>query len=348
MIRDPALRFWVDYVEAEGGLCEHDTETAQLVLPAELQRMHKLPEALTATSDPDVAHDEGAVLFAVGHPALDAAAARVLAHGDVGRAFFAWPYAPPPVRTTLLDRARATIAIDHGRIDPSHDPVPVYYPLLRVGVLVTYTLDDLFQEREEVWIDGSTAQVVPKAVERSLRSQAILSQSENGAVLRSADLARAVAAAHAALDSRASIRSAELERQAQSDLGDEQKRAQEYYDAVLATLEQRRSGALPERRELLDAQAEATQFERARRLREIAAKFESSRTIAPYRLNLLYVPALAFAVEVRRGERRYPLLLHWLLAPACFAPLRCPTCDAAELLVAGRSQLGCRRCLASS
>jgi hypothetical protein len=344
MIRDPALRFWVDYVEAEGGLCEHDAETAQLILPSALQRAHKLPEALTATSDPDVAQDEGAVLFAIGHPALDAAAARVLAHGDVGRAFLAWPHSPPLVRATLLDRARAGIDVDHGRIDALRDPVPAYYPLLRVGVLVTYTLDDRFQECEEVWIDGCTAQVVPKAVARSLQSQAMFSQPENGAPLREAKFARAVAAAHRALESRASFRAAELERQALLSLGDEQTRAQEYYDAVLTTLEHRRSTALPERRELLEAQAEATQLERRRRLREIAAKFEASRTIVPYRLNLLFVPALAFGVEVRRGERRYPLTLHWLITPACFAPLSCPACKAAEQLVAGRTQLGCRRC----
>src|ERR1039457_3984134 len=48
--------------------------------------------------------------------------------------------------------------------------------------------------------------------------------------------------------------------------------------------------------------------------------------------------------KVRRGERRYPLTLHWLITPACFAPLSCPACKAAEQLVAGRSQLGCRRC----
>jgi hypothetical protein len=344
MIRDPALRFWIDYVEAEGGLCEHDAETAQLILPAALQRALGLPEALTATSDPDVAQDEGAVLLTVGHPALDAAAARVLAHGDVGRAYLAWPHSVLPSRATLLAHARNGIDIDHGRIDPLRDPVAVYYPVLRVGVLVTYMLDDRFQECEEAWVDGCSALVVPREVVRAVQSQTALSRPENGGPVVRGDLARAVAAAHAALDGRAAIRAAALERQARLGLGDEQARARGYYDAVLATLQQRREAASPERRLLLDAQAQATQLECRRRLREIAAKFEASRTIAPYRLNLLFVPALAFAVEVRRGERRYPLTLHWLISAACFAPLRCVTCDAAEQLVAGRTQLGCRRC----
>jgi hypothetical protein len=65
----------------------------------------------------------------------------------------------------------------------------------------------------------------------------------------------------------------------------------------------------------------AASAERRRRLREIAAKFESSRTIVPYRLNLMFVPALAFAVDVRRGERRYPFHLRWLPAAGCFGPL---------------------------
>jgi hypothetical protein len=113
-----------------------------------------------------------------------------------------------------------------------------------------------------------------------------------------------VAAAHAVIDERAARRALPLERQAHL-------------------------GLPPERRPLIEARAEATQLERRRRLREIAAKFESSRTLAPYRLNLMFAPALAFAV-------------------GCFAPLCCPHCDAAEPLVAGRTQLGCRRCAAKA
>jgi superfamily II DNA/RNA helicase len=163
-----------------------------------------------------------------------------------------------------------------------------------------------------------------------------------------AELPRAVGAAHAAIDERAARRASALERQAHLGLRDEQQRAESYYGEVLAALEQRRAAAPPERRPLLEARAEATELERRRRLREIAAKFESSRSIAPYRLNLLFAPALAFAVDVRRGERRYPFTLHWLVAAGCFAQPCCPHCDALETLIAGRSQLGCRRCATSA
>jgi hypothetical protein len=346
MIRDPALRFWVDYVEAEGALCEAEAETAELILPLALQRAFGLPETLTVTSDPDVA-DDGALLLAIGHSALDAAAARVLERGDVGRAFLARPPSSRASRETLLAHARAAIGIDHGRIDAERDPVPVYYPLLRVGALVTYTLDDQFQECEDVWVDGCAGHVVSLGIVNAAWSNAVFAQRETGIPLVQPDLRRAVAAAHASLDERAARRALALERQAQLGLRDEQQRAESYYDEVLAALEQRRAAAPPERRPLLEARAEATELERHRRLREIAAKFDSSRTVAPYRLNLLFAPALAFAVDVRRGERRYPFMLHWLVASGCFAPLRCPNCDAVEPLVAGRTQLGCRRCAAS-
>jgi hypothetical protein len=348
MIRDPALRFWVEYAQAEGALCEAEAETAELILPSALQRAFGLPEALTVTSDPDVAEHDGALLLAIGHPALDAAAARVLGRGDVGRAFLAWPPSSRASREALLAHARAAIAIDHGRIDAERDPVPVYYPLLRVGALVTYMLDDQFQECEDVWVDGCAGRVVSRGIVNAARSRAVTTQRETSIALVPPNLPRAVAAAHAALDERAARRASALERQAQLGLRDEQQRAESYYDEVLATLEQRRAAAPPERRPLLEARAEATELERRRRLREIAAKFESSRTIAPYRLNLLFAPALALAVDVRRGERRYPFLLHWLAAAGCFAPPRCPHCDALETLVAGRSQLGCRRCAASA
>jgi hypothetical protein len=348
MIRDPALRFWVEYAQAEGALCEAEAETAELILPSAMQHAFGLPETVTVTSDPDVAEEDGALLLSIGHPALDGAAARMLARGDVGRAFLPWPPSSRASRETLLANARAAIGIDHGRIDAERDPAPVYYPLLRVGALVTYTLDDRFQECEDIWVDGCSGQVVSRGIVNAARSHTVSSQPEGGVPLVPADLSRAVGAAHAAIDERAARRASALERQAHLGLRDEQLRAESYYDEVLAALEHRRTAAPPERRPLLEARAEATELERRRRLREIAAKFESSRSIAPYRLNLLFAPALAFTVDVRRGERRYPFSLHWLVAAGCFAQPCCPHCDALETLVAGRSQLGCRRCATSA
>jgi hypothetical protein len=349
MIRDPALRFWVEYAQAEGALCEAEAETAELILPSALQRAFGLPETVTVTSDPDVAEEDGAVLLSIGHAALDAAAARVLARGDIGRAFLPWPpQASRTSREALLAHARSAIGIDHGRIDAARDPVPVYYPLLRVGALVTYTLDDRYQECEELWVDGCVGHVLSAGIVRAVRSEHVSEQRQAGAPLVPPDLRRAVGAAHAAIDERAARRASALEREAHLGLRDEQQRAENYYDEVLAALEQRRAAAPAERRPLLAARAEATELERRRRLREIAAKFESSRSITPYRLNLLFAPALAFAVDVRRGERRYPFTLHWLFSAGCFAPLCCPNCNSFESLVAERTRLGCRRCAAGA
>jgi hypothetical protein len=77
---------------------------------------------------------------------------------------------------------------------------------------------------------------------------------------------------------------------------------------------------------------------------EIDRKF----ALPSYRLNVMFAPALAFAVNVRRGERRYPLTLHWLLAAGSFAMPRCPNCGAFETLFAGRTQLRCRQCAPSA
>ena len=59
----------------------------------------------------------------------------------------------------------------------------------------------------------------------------------------------------------------------------------------------------------------------------------------------MLTPALRFPVHVRRGERRYPLALTWLLQGARFTALRCPHCGQAAPLVAGREFLGCKVCL---
>ncbi|MFJ8000188.1 hypothetical protein ACIQ7D_24130 [Streptomyces sp. NPDC096310] len=56
---------------------------------------------------------------------------------------------------------------------------------------------------------------------------------------------------------------------------------------------------------------------------------------------------LRLALDVRRGEGRYPLDLDWLLPAGEFAPLRCPACDrSGAQLVAAKTHLGCARCLA--
>ncbi len=346
MIRDPALRFWLEYVASEGALYEHDAETAEVLLPRALQRALQLPEALAVTSDPDVAQAEEAVLLSAGHPALESATALVIQRGDVGRGYQPWRRSTAPPREALLAHARARIGIDHGRIDATRDPVPIYHPLLRVGALITYTLDERFSEREEVWVDGCAALPIADEIIRVVAAQPMLASTDFQAKATWPDLASATTAAHEALERRSLLRSNVFERAAQRGLADELARTATYYDGVLASIAQRRSRASPERASILTAQAEATERERLRRTHEIQAKFCASREIVPHRLHVVFVPALSFAVVVRRGEREYPLALTWLLTPARFAPLSCPRCGDDATLIAGRTELACRRCTA--
>ena len=50
-------------------------------------------------------------------------------------------------------------------------------------------------------------------------------------------------------------------------------------------------------------------------------------------------------VDVRRGDRRYPLTLDWLIALTRFADVACPGCGADERLVATKTGLGCAGCV---
>jgi hypothetical protein len=157
------LRFWLRYAESRGALVEDRGDGALVVLPDELQRALGLPEAVEVTSDPEAGRDEDRVVSLLpGHPVLERAAAAVLDQGDAGCAHVPWPEHPPPAPATLLERARESFTVDHGRIDPAGPPAAVYTPVLRVGALVTYTaLDQRFREHEEVWVDGRTGLPLP-------------------------------------------------------------------------------------------------------------------------------------------------------------------------------------------
>jgi hypothetical protein len=246
-----------------------------------------------------------------------------------------------------LAHARGAIGIDHGRIDPTRDSVPIHHPLLRVGALVTYTLDDRFTEREEIWVDVAAELPVEDAVRAVIVAQALHVKPDAAACGASEirpDLARAATIAHTVLDERAARRAQAFASQAQGALREERSRVEAYYDATLKSIAKRRDAVAEDRRNTLDAQTDVVEKERRRRLHEIEAKFQPVWEIKPFRLHLVLVPALALTVDIRRGERRYPLALHWLLPASRFMPLRCPACRANETLVAGRFQLGCRQC----
>ncbi|MGH8899822.1 MAG: hypothetical protein ACRDZ4_23015, partial [Egibacteraceae bacterium] len=339
---DPGLRFWLRYAEHSGGLCEAGDDVALAVLPAGLQAALDLPEEVAVTADPDVAREDGALLLVPGHPALDRAAADTLDGGDAGHAFLPWPAPTRPATEVLLTRARERFRVAHGRVDPDGDPDCVYAPLLRVGMLVTYalSLDHRFQEREEVWVDARTGLPLDDAARRALESWALLATPDADHPPLDVDLSQAIPRAHACLTDRAVSRQRALAAQVDQARREELARAEAYYDAALASIARRRGSASPERQALLDAQAEATRTERGRRLHEIDEQFRPSHELRPFRLHLVWAPALRLAVRIRRGAQAYPCDLTWLLGGAAtFTDLRCPNCGAAEPLVAGRERL---------
>ncbi|MEV6740100.1 hypothetical protein AB0N14_25400 [Streptomyces sp. NPDC051104] len=362
MIRKEAgLAFWLDWVEHRGGLWEDAGDNALALLPAALASELELPEETAVTADPDVAREDGALLLVTGHPVVAKAAESVLAAGDTGTLTLAAPRSVPPDAATLLSKAREHLPVDHGRLDPRADAVPerALRPVLRVGALVGYELsaEDHFQEQVEVFVDVPSRLQVPARVSERLartghdpRAQAAppagLAAVHYASTSRP-DLAAALAEAHRMLEAAAELRRDGLARQIGDAYAKERARAEEYYAAAVDSLERRAATAPEDRAALLRARIESTREERARRLAEIAEKYRARHTLTPYRLHLLRVPVLRLALDVRRGERRYPLDLDWLLPAGEFAPLRCPACaQSGAPLVAAKTHLGCARCLA--
>lgn len=346
-IADPAVRFWLDYIEAEGGLCDVDGDKALAVLPQTVRDHTGLPEEVTVTADPEVARDEGALLLIPGHPALDHAVEDVLGRGDVVRSDLEWPCDPVPSGSALLPRARANIVVDHGRIDLGLDaPSSAYLPVLRLGVAVTYwtSLEDRFQESAEVWVDGRIGVALPEAISQTLRAAPRAAGKAAQQVL-DGDLRRAIQGAHARIEETATARRLELARHSRRAREQEIVRAAAYYDAALDSIARRSGAADAERRTLLEAQAEATRVERARRLKEIYEKFRPRQEIRPFRLHLVHVPVVQLPVVIRRGPREYPFDLTWVPCASAFLPMICPECADSETLVVGKHGLGCRACL---
>lgn len=344
---DPALAFWLRYLEASGGLHEDADDQVLVVLPTQLQAKLGLSEEVAVTADPEVAREDGVLLLLPGHPLLDQAAAVVLDRGDAGFAWLAWPDGAPPAPAALLERARERFDVDHGRIDTEGHPARVYLPVLRVGALVSYTAGagERFQEREEVWVDGRTGLPLSQGVMLAVTAAPRLPVPDTSHRTLTPDLAVALARAHERIMERALARLEVLARRAQAPLRDELAKTDAYYQAALAAIAKRREQAEPDRQRLLDARAEATRVEHARRRAEIQEKFRPSHQVRPFRLHLLLVPALELPVRVRRGQTAHPFAFTWVLPRAGFVDSCCPHCGTAERLVAGRDRLGCRACL---
>ncbi len=343
--REPGLRFWLHYAEREGALTEEDGDRSLLVLPRSIQDRFGLGATMVATTVPDLAREEGAVLLIPGHPVLEAAATQVLEEGDVGTLWSTGPSKPPPETTALLAAAREHVRVEHGRLDPGGAALPRYAPVLRVGAQVTYVVRDRFYEREEVWVDGRTGLALPSRLERYLAAQDQPDERPRHLTLEP-NLELAVRGAHARLAERASGRLLILARDSASAREDELKLAAAYYEAALVSNAERSRAASAARQHLLAAQAESTRREQARRLAEIREVFEPTYEIRPVRLHLIWVPAIHVPVVVRRGQRGFPFALSWWSSVAEFAPYSCPSCGANAPLVAARDRLGCRACLA--
>jgi hypothetical protein len=125
----------------------------------------------------------------------------------------------------------------------------------------------------------------------------------------------------------------------------EHARAAAYYADAIAGIERRLATAPGDRKPVLEQRLRSTREEEARRLAEIAEKYQARHSIRPYRLHVIEVPALRVPADVRRGDRRYPMTFDWLLPAGAFSPVRCPSCGGDAPLVAGKQKLGCERCL---
>lgn len=349
MILDPALSLWVRYVEREGALVEADGTASMLaVLPESLQARHGLPEEMSVTADPDVAREDGSMLIAPGHPLLTQVTERVLDQGDVGVVWLPFPASRLPERDVFEARARDRFPVDHGRIDATDAPHPLYLPVLRAAALATYevSLDTRFQERCEVWVDATTGRPLPEPTVERLRAQFDPSAERAARTALTPDLSSAIRHVTALLHAGASARLADLEAQAAGARDAELARASSYYDAAFESISRRRAASSGERAALLDAQAEATRTERERRLAEIRDKFRPRHWLRPFRLHLVHVPVVRLALQVRRGPRVYPWELLWILPAGAFVLPGCPSCGSDAPMVAGRASLGCRACLA--
>ncbi len=345
---DASVQFWLRYVESAGGTWEHDSDRLLVLLPETLTTTYDLPEEQHITADPEVAREDHVTLLTPGHPLLNQASEEILTEGDIGQLQLQRPSSAAPNADQLLAAAREEFPVDHGRIDATGAPTTGLRPVANVGALVTYQLStsDLRQEQTECWVDVGSRLTIPEPVIDRLRRGDRESLAEDAATLpRSIQLTEALAYAHERLEAQARGRRSALSVSAREDFRREHERTTDYYDQALASMRQRIAAAPADRAGALQARTENMVAERARRIAEVEEKHQPQHSIHPFRLHLIHVPVLRLPVDIRRGDRRYPLTLEWLEPARTFAGLRCPHCDATAPLVASKTRLGCQACL---
>lgn len=342
----PAFAFWLNYVESRGGLWERSGDTVLAILPGTLSTEHDLPETALITDDPDIAREDGVLFLGAGHPEIDKGARAVVDSGDVGA--LALPHSAKAVSTEdLVEKIRDQVPVEHGRIDATGSVLRSHRPLLRLGALVSHTVsaDERFTEVAECLVDIASRVAWPRAAANRLLSAMATDGTPARPTAATSVLAVAVGAAHRELDAAAARRGRELAADAAAERTAEMTRATEYYAAALAAIDKRRGGADGQRGALLDARAEATTHERDRRLAEIDEKYRHQHALRPYRMHLVDVPVLRLATDVRRGDRRWPVVFDYVPLLGTVAPTRCPACDAHSPLVASKTHLGCETCI---
>ncbi len=346
-VTDRGLDFWLQYVTSEGGMHERVGDSTLVLLPEALQARHDQSEDLTVTTDPEIAREDGAVLLTAGHPLLAAAAEAVLAEGDVGALRLARPSVRPPDAEHLQSRVRDRLAVDHGRIDLTGGPRPAVRTILRVTSLVTYALstDDQFQEQVQCWVDIPSCLPYPEEVGDEF-SALLASEHAERDQLQPDDpnLPLALTEADHEINRRATKRRDLLAGNVRRSHREELARAHDYYSQVADSLRRRMAAAATDKVAAYGTRLASTNAERDRRIAEIDEKYTSTISCLPFRLHVIGVPCMRVELDIRRGNRRYPVELDWLLALRRFAPMRCPACGSTSVLVAGKSALGCRGC----
>src|SRR6266567_1985677 len=81
---EPALRFWLEALAAEGGIVITSGDPTPVVVPDRWQRLLELPHELSVTADSEVAKESGVLFLAAGEPGVAGVAELVLDDGDAG------------------------------------------------------------------------------------------------------------------------------------------------------------------------------------------------------------------------------------------------------------------------
>ncbi|MGW3470848.1 hypothetical protein ACWDKQ_20875 [Saccharopolyspora sp. NPDC000995] len=343
--RNPAFAFWLDYLDSRGGLWEPSGEAVLTVLPDQLAAAHDLPESTLITDDPDIAREDGVQFLGAGHPEIDSAAGAVIDAADVGT--LTLPHGSKPMSTEdLLALIRDRMPVDHGRIDATGAPIRTHRATLRLGALVSHTVsaEEQFTEVSECMLDVASLIAWPEHAAARVRDAMAATDTGPARHVPGNALIPALAATHSVLDEAAVSRGRVLAQTADAERAAETTRANEYYAAALAAIDKRRTDADPDRAALLDARAQATIAERDRRLAEIGEKYRHQHKLRPYRLHIIDLPAWRLTTDIRRGDRRWPVVFDYLPLLGELAPTRCPNCDVRAPLVAAKTHLGCSAC----